>query len=89
MLLAAVALGLLRLSEWTRGAGEHSAPGEKGLPGESQCAAGDRRCAARETFGTAVEFVRSPAEAARVAAQEQKLTFLLHVSGDFDDPEFT
>jgi hypothetical protein len=38
---------------------------------------------------TRVAFVRSPAEAARLAAADRKLTFLLHVSGDFDDSEFT
>ena len=39
--------------------------------------------------GLAVEFVRNPAEAARLAAQEQKLTFVLHVSGNFDDAGLT
>jgi hypothetical protein len=38
---------------------------------------------------TRVAFVCSPAEAARLAAADRKLTFLLHVSGDFDDSEFT
>jgi len=43
----------------------------------------------RPTFGTAVGFVRNPQEAARIAAAEHKLTFLLHVSGDFEDSGFT
>jgi hypothetical protein len=43
----------------------------------------------RETFGTAVVFVRNPAEAARRAGAEHKLTFLLHVSGNFEDNRFT
>jgi hypothetical protein len=38
---------------------------------------------------TRVAFVCSPAEAARLAAANRKLSFLLHVSGDFDDSEFT
>ena len=38
---------------------------------------------------TRVAFVCSPAEAARLAAADRKLTFLVHVSGDFDDGEFT
>jgi hypothetical protein len=38
---------------------------------------------------TRVAFVCSPAEAARLAAADRKLCFLLHVSGDFDDSEFT
>jgi len=43
----------------------------------------------RETFGTTVEFVRNPLEAARVAGQERKLTFILHVSGNFEEARFT
>jgi hypothetical protein len=42
-----------------------------------------------ETFGTSVQFVRNPLEAARKAAAEHKLTFLLHVSGNFEDNRFT
>jgi hypothetical protein len=42
-----------------------------------------------ETFGTTVQFVRNPEEAARVAAAEHKLTFLLHVSGNFEENRFT
>jgi hypothetical protein len=39
--------------------------------------------------GTAVEFVASPKLAAQQAIREQKLVFVLHVSGDFEDPDFT
>jgi hypothetical protein len=39
--------------------------------------------------GTSVEFVSTPALAARLAQQEHKLLFVLHVSGDFEDPGFT
>jgi hypothetical protein len=63
--------------------------GEDGLLGGAGCAAKDGRSVDRENFGTAVGFVRHPPEAARIAAQEQKLTFLLHVSGSFDDAGFT
>ena len=41
------------------------------------------------SYGTSVEFVRSPSEAARLAKKEQKLVFVLHVSGHFEDPTFT
>jgi hypothetical protein len=41
------------------------------------------------TFGTSVEFVDSPSEAATQAKKEQKLVFVLHVSGNFEDPRFT
>jgi hypothetical protein len=43
----------------------------------------------RDTFETAVEFARNPLEAARIAKAENKLLFVLHLSGDFDDPGFT
>jgi hypothetical protein len=40
-------------------------------------------------FGTTVEFYDTPTEAARKAVKEQKLVFVLHVSGNFEDPRFT
>ena len=42
-----------------------------------------------QTFGTSVDFVASPAAAAKQAVQDGKLLFLLHVSGDFEDDAFT
>jgi hypothetical protein len=39
--------------------------------------------------GTSVEFVATPSEAAQRAKKEQKLVFVLHVSGHFEDPRFT
>jgi hypothetical protein len=39
--------------------------------------------------GTTVEFVDSPSEAARLAQKEQKLVFVLHLSGLFEDPRLT
>jgi hypothetical protein len=43
----------------------------------------------RETFGTAVAFARNPQQAAKDAGRVDKLTFLLHVSGNFEDDRFT
>jgi hypothetical protein len=40
-------------------------------------------------YGTAVQFVKTPSEAARQALKEEKLVFVLHVSGLFEDPDFT
>jgi hypothetical protein len=40
-------------------------------------------------YGTSVEFLGTPSEAARKALEEQKLVFVLHVSGNFEDPQFT
>jgi hypothetical protein len=40
-------------------------------------------------FGTKLEFVDSPKEAAAIAKKEQKLVLVLHVSGHFEDPGLT
>jgi len=40
-------------------------------------------------YGTTVTFVDSPAEAAKQALKEEKLVFVLHVSGNFEVSEFT
>jgi hypothetical protein len=40
-------------------------------------------------YGTAVQFVDSPAEAARQAKSQEKLVFVLHLSGLFEEPRFT
>jgi hypothetical protein len=39
--------------------------------------------------GTSVAFVSTPSEAAQQAKKEQKLVFVLHVSGHFEDPSLT
>jgi hypothetical protein len=43
----------------------------------------------RGSFGTGVAFVGTPAEAFRQAEKHRKLTFLLHVSGNFEESCFT
>jgi hypothetical protein len=72
-------------------AADKARPGGPGLAVADGCK--DGRCGAppggRETFGTAVAFARNPQEAARAAAAERKLTFVLHVSGNFEDNRFT
>jgi hypothetical protein len=40
-------------------------------------------------FGTTVEFVSTPSEAAQQAKKQEKLVFVLHVSGYFEDPKLT
>lgn len=40
-------------------------------------------------YGTTVEFADSVTEAAKQAIKEQKLVFVLHVSGHFEDSDFT
>jgi hypothetical protein len=48
-------------------------------PSESTC--GDH--------GTNVHFEKTPSAAAKKALKEEKLVMVLHVSGDFENPEFT
>ena len=40
-------------------------------------------------YGTAIEFVDTPKEAAALAKKQEKLVLVLHVSGHFETPEFT
>ena len=40
-------------------------------------------------FGTKIHFVDTPKEAAALAKKDEKLVFVLHVSGNFEDPRFT
>jgi hypothetical protein len=40
-------------------------------------------------YGTAVHFEDTPADAARAARKAEKLVLVLHVSGHFENPEFT
>jgi hypothetical protein len=42
-----------------------------------------------KNYGTQVDFLDSPAEAARLAVRERKLCFVLHLSGNFEDAKFT
>lgn len=62
-----------------------------GLAGEGKPAAkpAEKAEAACGNHGTSVEFLDSPSEAAARAKKEQKLVFVLHVSGNFEDPRFT
>jgi len=39
--------------------------------------------------GTTIDFEPTPTEAARKALKEEKLVFVLHISGLFEDPDFT
>jgi len=50
-------------------------------PAKEDCGCGNH--------GTTVQFLDSPSEAARKARKEEKLVFVLHVSGLFEDPKLT
>ena len=41
------------------------------------------------SFGTTVEFLDTPSDAAKKAKKDEKLVFILHVSGNFEDPKYT
>jgi len=41
------------------------------------------------SYGTTIDFLDSPKEAAAQAKKENRLVFVLHVSGNFEDPRFT
>jgi hypothetical protein len=40
-------------------------------------------------YGTSVHFEATPADAAKQAKVDEKLVMVLHVSGFFEDPQFT
>ena len=45
--------------------------------------------AVSDKLGTSVDFVRNPTAANRLAQHTGRLTFILHVAGDFEEPGFT
>lgn len=42
-----------------------------------------------DSYGTSIHFARNPGEASRLASEQQKLAFFLHVSGNFEESRFT
>ena len=46
-------------------------------------------CGCTKSHGTSVQFFDTPSEAATQAKKEQKLVFVLHISGNFENPDFT
>ena len=54
-------------------------------------AAPDESCGkcGNQSYGTSIEWSGSPSEAAAKAKKAEKLVFVLHVSGHFEDPKFT
>ena len=41
------------------------------------------------SHGTTIDFLDTPQEASKQAKKEGKLVFVLHVSGNFENPRFT
>lgn len=59
------------------------------VPIVARAADGNAKSATCNTYGTRVEFEKSPADAAKRAAKEEKLVMVLHISGIFEDPGLT
>jgi hypothetical protein len=59
------------------------------IPEPESCQGTEAVCAANRSLGTALTWAKSPAEAAEQARRDGKLVFLIHVSGNFEDPGFT
>jgi len=59
------------------------------LWGAAAARADEPGAATCSTYGTSVHFEKSPSDAARRAKKEEKLVFVLHVSGLFEEPDFT
>ena len=53
----------------------------------SEAAQASSSCAG--DYGTSVKFVKDPQEAFRLAGEQKKIVFLLHLSGNFEDANFT
>jgi hypothetical protein len=68
---------------------EQSRPPEEALTTPAAQYPCPRTCTADTTYGTAVNFFATPEEAAREARKNHKLTYLLHISGNFEDADFT
>lgn len=49
----------------------------------------DGACSKMPSLGTALQWASSPREAYRMAAEQDKMVFLMHVSGNFEIPGFT
>jgi hypothetical protein len=86
-MLLLLGAGLIPLLASTDASGFEAPDGLKDGPGLNLL--GDHARPACGKYGTSVAFLSSPSEAARQARQEEKLVFVLHVSGHFEDPKFT
>ena len=42
-----------------------------------------------QAYGTSVVFASSPTQAAKMAIEQEKLVFVLHVSGVFEESKYT
>jgi hypothetical protein len=90
LLLTAVGLGLFGLAVQASELGaKDPATGKAPSPVPAKPATCDPAKGTCGTYGTTIEFRKTPQSAAAQALKEEKLVFVLHVSGNFEDPTFT
>jgi len=94
LLSAAAGLCLAPLSALARGSEVTSSPAQpaakaKPVQPAKPAAADKKEDGGCSGHGTNVDFFDTPSEAAAKAKKQQKLVFVLHVSGNFEDPRFT
>ena len=77
-LLRFMAVGMLAASFALPVLADGKKPGEKGF-GDATC--GD--------FGTSVRFEKNPKDAATKALKDEKLVLVIHISGYFEEPDYT
>jgi len=77
---AGLGVGLALLAAWLPAGAKD--PPAKPDPGEGAT------CTAK-AHGTSVVFYDTPSEAATVAKKEQKLVMVLHISGNFENKDYT
>jgi hypothetical protein len=66
-----------------------AAPERKPEPAIEAPAAPSKPAVCPANIGTQITFVKDPPEAFKRAREENKLVFLIHLSGNFEDKEFT
>ncbi len=90
-LRAAAGLGLALVAGWSLQLAHGSeVKGAEPRTGKAKPAADKTEgCGCTKTHGTNVQFFDTPSEAATQAKKDQKLVFVLHISGQFENPDFT
>jgi hypothetical protein len=73
-----MAVGVLTASLAVPAFADGKKPGEKGF-GDATC--GD--------FGTSLRFEKNPKDAATKALKAEKLVLVIHISGYFEEPDYT
>jgi hypothetical protein len=98
VLRATAGLGLALVAGWTiqfapgselKGADPRTGKVPASVQAPAKPAEKTEGCGCTKSHGTSVQFFDSPSEAATQAKKEQKLVFVLHISGHFENPDFT